>query len=189
MKKTYWIKSNAPFSRSSFRAKIDMLKTPYQLEVKGEREMTLFCEKDISHPLEGILITIGENEGVRVTALRTHNEGELAAKCVDEALSFYPNSVRYISDIILKELSFGNYSSFPLLSAEFRSIDETILLTVGAYLRNNCSISSASESLYIHRNTFRYRLNRFYEETNLDLHDYHDVLLLELYFQLGRKRG
>ncbi len=189
MKKTYWIKSDAPFSRSSFKNKLDALRIPYELEVKEEKEMLLFAEKDISLPLEGILITIKENEGVNVSALSTHALSSLARKCLDESLSFYPSSVRYISDIILKELSFGNYSSFPLLSAEFKDVDETTLLTVGAYLRASCSIEEASDSLYIHRNTFSYRLKRFSEMTHLDIHSYHDVLLIELYFQLGgRKR-
>lgn len=188
MKKTYWIKSDAPFSRSSFRAKLDALHIPYDLEVREEKEMMLHVEKDISLPLEGILITIKENEGVRVNALLIYKESELARKCLDEASSFYPSSVRYISDIILKELSFGSYSSFPLLSAEFKDIDETILLTAGQYLRASCSIEETSESLYIHRNTCSYRLKKFHEETGLDVHDYHDALLLELYFQLsGRK--
>ncbi len=188
MKKTYWIKSDAPFSRSSFRAKLDALAIPYELEVREEKEMMLFADEDISLPLEGILITIKENEGARVSALYINKESELARKCLSEALSYYPSSVRYISDIILKELSFGNYSSFPLLSAEFKDIDETILLTVGQYLRASCSINSASDSLYIHRNTFAYRLKKFEELTNLDIHSYHDALLLELYFQLGGKK-
>lgn len=188
MNALYWIKSNAPFSRLYLKNHLDSFGVPYQLEVRGEKECFLTTECDISHRLEGVLITIGEIEGVKVTALKTHNCGELAKKCVDEALAYYPNSVRYISDILLKELSFGNYSSFPLLSAEFKGVSETCLLTVGAYLRNGCSINDASDSLYVHRNTFRYRLEQFYKETNLDIRDYHSALLLELYFQLGRKR-
>ncbi len=188
MNALYWIKSNAPFSRNYFKNRLNALGVNYELEVRGEQELFLHTEKDISHALEGILITIGENESTKVSALKTHNTKELAAKCVDETLAYYPNSVRYISDILLKEISFGNFSSFPLLSAEFRDVNEINLMTVGAYLRNGCSINEAAESLYVHRNTFRYRLENFYKETNIDIHDYHSALLLELYFQLGRKR-
>ena len=188
MKKIYWIKSDAPFSRSSFRARLDALGIDYELEVREEKEMMLYASENISLPLEGILIMIKEGEGAKVSALCINKENELARKCLSEALSFYPSCVRYISDILLKELSFGNYSSFPLLSAEFKDIDETILLTVGQYLRASCSISAAIDSLYIHRNTFAYRLKKFEELTNLDIHSYHDALLLELYFQLGTKK-
>lgn len=188
MKYHYWIKSNAPFSRANFKEKLLALDVPFRLEVRGEREMMLHIEEDIAHDLEGIFITIGEQEQVKVTALRIAKESPLAEKCLNEAISYYPSSVRYISDILLKELSFGNYSSFPLLSAEFKDVDELLLLTIGAYLRNECSINKASDSLYIHRNTFRHRLLQFQKETGLDIHSYHDVLLLELYFQLGSKR-
>lgn len=187
MKALYWIKSDSYFSRSYFKEKLDAIRVPYSLEVKSEQEMFLETEYDISSKLEGILITILENEGSKVSALKTHNRGPLAEKCVNESLSYYPNSSRYISDILLKELSFGNYSSFPLLSAEFKNIDSDLLLTIGTYIREECSINSASEALFIHRNTCRYRLKEFERLTNLDVHSYHDILLLELYFQLGRK--
>ncbi|HBB05327.1 MAG TPA: hypothetical protein DCZ41_01870, partial [Firmicutes bacterium] len=40
-----------------------------------------------------------------------------------------------------------------------------------------------AETLYIHRNTFNYRLNAFIEKTGLDIREYHNALLLEFYFQ------
>ena len=43
----------------------------------------------------------------------------------------------------------------------------------------------ASEALFVHRNTFNYRLNAFIRESGLDIRDYHNALLLEIYFQLS----
>jgi DNA-binding PucR family transcriptional regulator len=47
----------------------------------------------------------------------------------------------------------------------------------------------SAKRLFVHRNTFLYRLNRFIELTNLDIRDYHNALFLELYFQLSAGRG
>lgn len=188
MKALYWIKSSTPFSRTFLKKKLDSLSIDYELKIKSECELFLYASSDISLLLEGIFIVIGENEGVKVSALKTHNFGELASKCVDEVLSFYPNRVRYISDILFKELSFGNYSLFPYLTNEFKKIDSTILLTIGTYLRCNLHINEACENLYIHRNTFRYRLKKFASQTNIDISSYHDILLLEFYFQLGNNK-
>ncbi|MGN1075804.1 MAG: helix-turn-helix domain-containing protein, partial [Candidatus Enteromonas sp.] len=43
----------------------------------------------------------------------------------------------------------------------------------------------SAQTLFVHRNTFLYRLNKFIELTNLDIRDYHNALLLELYFQIS----
>jgi DNA-binding PucR family transcriptional regulator len=93
-----------------------------------------------------------------------------------------------MSDILMKEFSFGDFSSLPLLSQEFKAVPHELLLTAGAFLRCGLNASLAAETLIIHRNTFNYRLAQFIDITQLDIRDYHNALLLEIYFQLGAPR-
>ena len=62
-------------------------------------------------------------------------------------------------------------------------------LTAGTYLRCGLDASLAANKLIVHRNTFNYRLNAFIARTGLDIRDYHNALLLELYFDLGGERA
>lgn len=125
--------------------------------------------------------------GINLTVIISHKYGPLEEKLLNKAVAYFPNQCLYLTDMLLKELSFGDYSSFPLLSAEFRNVSEELMLTAGTFLRCGLNASLTSETLFIHRNTFNYRLNAFIEKTGLDIRDYHNALLLELYFQLASK--
>lgn len=54
--------------------------------------------------------------------------------------------------------------------------------TLKVYLDNGCSMSIAAEKLFIHRNTFRYRLNKIRNLLNLDLTDLDVCMKLKLAF-------
>lgn len=142
-------------------------------------------EKNIDDILSSKAFEIHNRLGIFISFLRVPNKGNLSLKLMDKCLSYYPNAFRYMSDILFKELTFGDYSSIPLLSREFINVPKEIMSTIGTYLREGMDGSKASKSLYIHRNTFLFRLDKFIKMTNLDVRDYHDALLLELYFQLA----
>ena len=48
-------------------------------------------------------------------------------------------------------------------------IDYETLLTVKAYIENGNSPSLSAIRLFVHRNTVTYRIDRFMQETNIDL--------------------
>ena len=112
---------------------------------------------------------------------------EKPAKSLREALSAFPNKVVHMSDLILNEISYGDYSSLSFLKASFRDLPSEVALTASAYLRYGLDASLASDALYIHRNTFLYRLEKFKSLTGMDIRDYHDALLYEIYSGLLKK--
>lgn len=180
--------ANASIDHSSFEGSIyslmlDKPKFVYENDHKGY----FFADASISAKLSEVLFDIHDTLGMNITIIVSHKKGALEEKLLNKALSYFPNQCLYLTDMLLKELSFGDYSSFPLLSAEFRGIDEELMLTAGTFLRCDLNASLTSETLFIHRNTFNYRLNSFIEKTSLDIRDYHNALLLELYFQLASK--
>jgi DNA-binding PucR family transcriptional regulator len=89
----------------------------------------------------------------------------------------------------MKEMSFGDYSSYGALIKLFKGINYDLMLTASTYLRCGLDACLAAKKLFIHRNTFNYRLNAFIAATGLDIRDYHNALFLELYFQLSAGRG
>lgn len=181
----YLLKCSKDIVRSALESSIFLLDAnPSFTYLSGDKAL-IETEKDIDAELESSVFSYHEKWGMNLSFLRTHNANELARHLLDECFAFYPNSFRYLSDILFKQLTFGNYASIPLLYKEFRYIDKELLLTAGEYLRSGLDGKKAAKKLFIHRNTFLYRMNKFKELTHLDIRLYHDALLLELYFQMA----
>lgn len=65
------------------------------------------------------------------------------------------------------------------------SIDKIIsnnelLVTARGFFKNNLNITDTSRSLYLHRNTLIYRLNKIQEITGFDLRNFNDALLFNI---------
>lgn len=144
-------------------------------------------ENNIDNILSEKAFDIHNQLGIFISFLKAPNSGELAMRLLAKSFSYYPNALRYMSDILFKELTFGDYASVPLLYREFASVPKELMGTIGAYLRCGLDGSEAAKMLFIHRNTFLFRLDKFIKLTNIDVRDYHDALLLELYFQLAER--
>ncbi|MCR5078542.1 MAG: helix-turn-helix domain-containing protein, partial [Bacilli bacterium] len=100
-------------------------------------------------------------------------------------IAYFPNQLIHPTDLIFKRLSFADVSFFVEFKNYFESVDPIALEAAGTYLRCGCNALVAADTLYVHRNTFNYRLNAFIRESGLDIRDYHNALLLEVYFQLS----
>lgn len=61
--------------------------------------------------------------------------------------------------------------------------------TLCIYLDKGCSIKLTSESLYIHRNSLVYRINRIVELCHINLEDVNTLFLLRLSFLIDRYNG
>lgn len=142
-------------------------------------------ESDSFPDLESILMPLHEDLGISLCLLCCHQNTSFEQKLLLEALAYFPNQALFPSDVILKEISFGNYSSFYPLTLLFKDVPREWMMTAGTYLRCGLDASLSARHLFIHRNTFNYRLEKFIEKTGLDIRDYHNALLLELYFQLS----
>ncbi len=110
-----------------------------------------------------------------------------AEKLLHEALDYYPGQLKYLSDLILKEMSFGDYSCLPFISAFFRDLPEDLVISGVKYLECGMDGLLAAKALYIHRNTFNYRLAQFIRISGVDIREYHNALLFEIYLQYIRK--
>lgn len=59
-------------------------------------------------------------------------------------------------------------------------IEKRDLDTIKAFLRCNCNSSLAAKELYLHRNSFNYRMNHFINSTNIDVRDVNTIMFLNL---------
>lgn len=58
--------------------------------------------------------------------------------------------------------------------------DEEILSTLDTFFQLDCNVSETAKRLYIHRNTLLYRLDKFKQETGLDVRRFHDAVIVKL---------
>ena len=189
MNKHYLFLSNIPIAKKPFEAAlkglgIDLATLTYYSPYEGE----LILPKQSYSSISSVMLPLREDLGGSISFLASHDRGELSKKLLKDALAYFPNQAVFPTDVLMKEMNFADYTSIPLLSSCFSGLDHELLLTAGTYLRCGLDASLSAKELFIHRNTFNYRLNSFIEETNLDIRDYHNALLLEIYFQVSSGR-
>lgn len=146
------------------------------------------AEANLSASLDDLLSVFHDDIGASVVVLAAHQHTSFEDKLLQNALRYLPNQCCFPTDVIMRELSFGDFSSFAPLMKLFKDVSRDLMLTAGTYLRCGLDACLAASKLIIHRNTFNYRLNAFVAKTGLDIRDYHNALLLELYFDLGGGR-
>lgn len=58
--------------------------------------------------------------------------------------------------------------------------NQVMIETLTSFFENNLNVLKTSKKLNIHRNTLNYRLNSFYEKTNLDPRNFNDAVIIKL---------
>ncbi|CAM4229677.1 CdaR family transcriptional regulator [Paenibacillus phoenicis] len=58
--------------------------------------------------------------------------------------------------------------------------DEEIRTTLETFFALDCNVSETAKRLYIHRNTLLYRIDKFKQETGLDVRTFNDAVLVKL---------
>lgn len=97
-------------------------------------------------------------------------------KCLPSLLSAQlPNMIKeFINSQILNSLS----------------AEPDLIKTIKPYLENNSNATLTAKQLYIHRNTLQYRLDKFSENTGINLKDFNSAITVYLacliYIQSGR---
>lgn len=180
----YFFLASKSFSKKALEVSLSSFDVPFRINYKDDISGIIESENTLGTLLSASLFTIHDDLGTNITLLEAPKECALVTKLLKEALSFFPNQVVFLTDLLLKEWSFGDFSSIPLLSQLFKDVPHEVLLTAGAFLRSGLNATLTAETLYIHRNTFNYRLRNFIEITGLDIREYHNAMLLEFYFEL-----
>ncbi|MDN3449481.1 helix-turn-helix domain-containing protein [Planococcus sp. APC 3906] len=74
----------------------------------------------------------------------------------------------------------------PLLSDIRRSVlqvyqdDAETLKMIETFVRNNLNISETAKALHMHRNSLQYRLDRFFDNTGIDIRKFHQAMAVYL---------
>jgi hypothetical protein len=121
-----------------------------------------------------------------VTVLVTHSKSKASLFYLNKAHSLMMGRVISVAELIFNMVQVGDNSYKEIFLYEFKGINHELLVTMESYLHSGFSGEKTSEQLYLHRNTFRYRLNQFILLTNLDIRDFFNGLYLLYYIELTK---
>jgi DNA-binding PucR family transcriptional regulator len=120
--------------------------------------------------------------GLSITMVVAHVNDELSQKALEAAHRYYRQSCRHLGEVVLDRLASGDREMLLGAHRQFMAVPRELLLTATAFVESGLNATRAAKKLYVHRNTFNYRLQKFIEWTNLDIRDYHHAF----YFRLSQ---
>lgn len=186
MEKHYLFKANRAIDHKYFLSALEGIGiASEQVLFHGPDNGEFFADSSAIAEIEPMIQLLHDDLSIQMSVLSVHQNTAFEQKLLREASLYFPNRVLYATDVIMKEMSLGDYSSYKPLMNLFSQVPHELLNTAGTYLRCGCDACLSAKMLFIHRNTFNYRLAQFINITGLDIRDYHNALLLELFFQLS----
>ena len=183
MIKYYYFTSHQKLDKSSFD---DIIRKSYsqylEIEYFDNFSGVILADENFFVRLNSIIEILNFDLGTNLIFLETYKLGSLGEKTILKLAQDKKYGVFAVSLVILQYSLSKDLVLYQELKKEFQSISKELLNTAVAYINCNMNACLASKSLYIHRNTFNYRLNKFIEQTQLDIRNYNNSILLLTYF-------
>ena len=190
MDKHYIFVTSVPFKRPSLLSLLAEAGVKRgSISFQGDTMGSFTAEASLVPSIDKVLTALHEDLGGDIGMLCSHGLGQFEMSIYLDALRYFPNEVCFPSDILLRKMAYGDFSFFGALAKIFRDIPGELLNTAKTYLICGLDAKMAAKKLSVHRNTFNYRLNAFIGKTDLDIRDFHNALLLQLYLDLSVGRS
>ena len=122
--------------------------------------------------------------GSNVCAVCGVKDDPLMGVAIDCASRYALGKLVDLSDVLLLCIWNQDTSLMEALSNKLKGVSPEIIDTLKMYFNTGNNALLASELLYLHRNTFNYRLNKFVDKTDMDIKNAHIAQFLYQYFTL-----
>lgn len=153
----------------------------FSFSIVNPKQLLIIADELFTDFLFTILPTLTQDLGIRISIVISHLDHRCAQEAGMVAALRKPSEILHLAELMLLLLSDKEHPLITLVKEEFIKIPRDLYLTASAYLKAGLNATKASKKLYIHRNTFRYRLQQFIEFTSLDIRDHFHAL----YFIIG----
>ena len=183
MIKYYYFTSQFKLNRGAFDDIIRNSYTQYiEIEYLNDFNGIILADENFFVRLKSIIDILSVDLNTNFIFLESYKLSNLAEKTLLKLQKRCSSGLFSLSLVILQYYMSGDLELYEELKKEFSSLKKELLDTAIAYINCNMNACLASKSLYIHRNTFNYRLNKFIEQTSLDIRNYNNSILLLTYY-------
>lgn len=142
----------------------------------------MLADDDFYDVIDNILSLFIHDTGYSLTFIASHDESETALYFLEKACLFCNERCSYLSDVLLACM-LADVDTSHILKKQFSHISHEEIQCALMYVNCGLSITRASRKLFIHRNTFTYRMNKFIHASNLDIREFHNAM----YFSYAMK--
>ena len=183
MIKYYYFSSQFKLNRGAFDDIIRNSYTQYiEIEYLNDFNGIILADENFFVRLKSIIDILSVDLNTNFIFLESYKLSNLAEKALLKLQKRCSSGLFSLSLVILQYYMSGDLELYEELKKEFSFLRKELLDTAVAYINCNMNACLASKSLYIHRNTFNYRLNKFIEQTSLDIRNYNNSILLLTYY-------
>lgn len=99
-------------------------------------------------------------------------------------LNYVNNDVCTVFDVFLKNINLDVVKEDSKIIIQ--SIEKKDLDTIKAFLMCNANSCATANELYLHRNSFNYRMNSFINNTSMDIRDINTLMFIQLILSINK---
>lgn len=122
--------------------------------------------------------------GSNVCAVCGVKDDVLMSVAIDCAMRYSLGKMLDLSDLMLVCILNKDITLIKALEQKLSGVSAELIDTLKMYFNTGNNAVLAAELLYLHRNTFNYRLNKFVDKTDMDVKNAHIAQFLYQYFTL-----
>lgn len=135
--------------------------------------------------LESLIPVIMSDTDNSYSFLMTHDDNCLSREAIKKLARSHGINLSNLADLLLNLAIEGDYELVHIAKKQFATVPRQLMVTAESFISCGLNASLAAKKLYVHRNTFSYRLNQFIEATNLDIRDFHNALFFNIFTKLS----
>lgn len=159
-------------------------KNIYDIKVLSNSTGCIVADEFFYDYLESLIPVLSSDIDDSYVILMSHDNSPFSRRAFEKARHGRGVFMTTIADLLLNLALDGDFELASLAKKRLELVPRQLMLTAEAFLSCGLNASLAAKKLYIHRNTFSYRLNQFIEATQLDIRDYHNAQFFSIVSKL-----
>jgi sugar diacid utilization regulator len=177
----YYLSSQQPLKEAMIKPWLEeVVGHKVQLQFVQPQQRWFLLPTDHRDTLQSFLSSYSQEHHEKLHILityRSHRLGEIASLV---GLKHNQGKVDHLADLLIQLMVEHNPILIPYIREEFKAIPRHLVLTATMLMQCGMNASLAAQKLYLHRNTFSYRLNQFINLTGLNIRDHNHALFFNL---------
>lgn len=185
MVKYFLFKSSNKIDKNAFLEVLSSLGVDKaKVTFEDEKSGYIIEDKSFYSSLNTFVESFKVELGFDVFILMAHEINSVSRYTLNTLFSSFKNKVISLYQGAIYLIAHRDSKIASLIKDEFKYVDKELIDTVYAYINNDLNALVTSMALFIHRNTFNYRLERFVSLTHLDVRDFFNASYFLLFFNI-----